>query len=467
VSEFVPHAYQERVIERMLRQERLGLLLDPGLGKTPTTLEAFRRLHAVCEAARLLVVAPLRPAYTVWPEEARKWAQFRHLKVHVLHGKGKTEAALEEGVADVYVINSEGLGWLALQRWRWPDMLAVDESTKFKRLSAQRSRLLRQTLRHVPRRHIRTGTPAPNGIEDLHGQINILDDGLALGRKMKDFREKFCAPVPVGDNRWEWVVRESQIPEIYRRIEPLVVRLDARDYLELPEKVVTEVVVDLPSKARALYDTLREELVIELNEGSVVALNAGSLTAKCRQVANGTVYLSDDGEVSSRSERRSAQIHAEKTNALSELVEELGGKPVLVAYEFQHELPAIKQALRGIVGGEVPHLGGGVSAARGVELERAWNAGRLRVLLVHPQSAAHGLNLQAGGAHIIWYSLPWDLELYDQLNGRLWRQGQQAERVFIYHLVARRTIDGIVSRALRRKAASQDALCQALRGPDE
>jgi SNF2 family DNA or RNA helicase len=456
-----PHPYQVRVVEEMLRRERLGLFLDPGLGKTAITLEAFRRLWADCIVSRLLVVAPLRPAYSVWPSEATKWTQFRHFRVHVLHGKGRTGAALARGVADIYVINPEGLPWLVEQRWEWPEMLAVDESTKFKRVSAGRSRYLKRILPNIPLRYILTGTPSPNGYDDLHGQIRILDDGAALGATLKEFRENFCALVPSGRDYQDWEVRTAAKPEIERRIAPLVIRLDARDYLQLPEKIVVDVPVALPDQARGLYEKLRKELVLRLAEGDIAAVNAGVLTAKCRQVANGSVYLTEAGEPSADRTRAWSEIHTAKAQALADLVEELG-KPLLVAYEHHHDLEMIRRALHPLVG-DVPHIGGGVSAERGAALERAWNEGRLRALALHPQSAAHGLNLQAGGHHLAWYSLPWDLELYDQLCGRLWRQGQAAERVFIYHLVTRKTVDEWVSRALRRKAGDQSALLDALR----
>lgn len=462
MTAFVPHAYQEDVIERMRRQERLGLFLDPGLGKTAITLEAFRRLREDFEVSRALVVAPLRPCYSVWPAEAAKWDQFRDLRVRVLHGAGRCAAALRDD-ADVYVINPEGLKWLVRQRWRVPDMLVVDESTRFKRKSARRSALLDKVRGRFARRYVLTGTPAPNGLADLHGQVRILDDGAALGDTMEEFRAKYCAPVPTGAGYWTWKVRTSKEPEIYRAIEPLVVRLDARDHLDLPDLVTVDVPLRLPARAREIYDRLQRDMVTHLERGDVVAQNAGALTAKCRQVANGSVYLTPEGEVSDREERRWEVVHRAKAEALADLVEELGGKPLLVAYEHRHEVPVIRQALRPILGADAPRIGGGTSAAEGLRLEREWNAGRLRVLLVHPASVGHGMNLQAGGAHLAWYSIPWDLEWYDQTVRRLWRQGQGAGRVVVHRLVAEDTVDGVVAAALRRKDATQASLLDALR----
>mgnify|MGYP005850616963 CR=1 FL=1 len=464
-SEYVPHPYQERVIDRGVRDARLGKLLDPGLGKTSITLEVFRRLRAQFEVSRLLVVAPLRVAYSVWPHEAQKWAQFRELRVHVLHGDGLHPHWLEQDAADVLVINPEGLEWLAHQRRaRLPEMIAVDESTKFKRTSAKRSRILKHLLKRIPhRRYILTGTPAPNGLGDLHGQVRILDDGAALGDTLKEFRERFCSYVPNGTPYGGvWEVRTSARAEILRLVEPLVIRLDARDYLDLPELVRVDVPVRLPPAAAELYARLRHDLVVQFEAGAVVATNAGALSGKLRQVASGSVYLTPDGAVSEAPTRRWEVIHDEKARALVDLFEELGGKPLLIAFEFEHEREVIRRALKPIAG-EVPVIAGGVSAKRGAELERLWNAGRLPVLLVHPAAAAHGLNLQAGGHHIAFYTSPWDLELYDQLIGRLYRQGQQEDRVFVHHLVAQGTIDERVSAVLRRKGRDQGDLLEALR----
>jgi SNF2 family DNA or RNA helicase len=309
------------------------------------------------------------------------------------------------------------------------------------------------------RRYILTGTPAPNGLGDLHGQVRILDDGAALGGTLKSFRERFCSYVPNGFGG-DWVVRTGAREEILRRVAPLVVRLDARDYLELPELVHIDVPVRLPAAAAATYGRLRDALVLELEAGAVVASSAAALSGKLRQVASGSVYLTPDDEVSDAPTRRSAVIHDAKTRALVDLHEELGGKPLLVAYEFEHQRHAIVKAF----GRELPYIAGGVSAARGAELEREWNAGRLPLLLVQPQAVAHGLNLQVGGSRLAFFAPIWDRELFDQLIARLWRQGQAADRVFIYHLVAVGTAERRVAAALRAKGVEQGAFLEALRG---
>lgn len=469
------HAYQETTVEHLVRQPRCGLFADPGLGKTAMALEAFRRLRDAGRARRLLVVAPLRPCYSVWPAEAGAWADFAGLRVHVLHGKGRTEAALRAG-ADVYVLNPETLPWLVGGKvgekreypghWRgWrdrPDVLVVDESTKFKRYTANRSRFLQKLLPDIERRYPMTGTPAPNGLMDLHGQVRIIDDGAALGRTLEEFRCEFFVPIRT-DYGWDWRPRKDAAERIYKLLGPLVVRLDAQDHLDLPELVKVERRVPMPSRVRGLYDRLRREMVVALERGDVVATNAGALTSKCRQLASGVVYLNDAEEIQAGPSKRWDLVHTAKVDALVELVEELGGKPLLVATEFRHEVTVIQNALRTRLKVDAPYVGSGMSAKRGKAALDAWNEGRLRVLLVNSQAAAHGLNLQAGGHHLCWYTPTWDLELYLQLVARLWRQGQESSRVFLHHLVMERTVDERVVRVCGRKNATQDDLLEALK----
>lgn len=458
------HEYQERVVQRMVAQPHLGLLLDPGLGKTAIVLEAFRRLRSWAEVSRLLVVAPRRVAYSVWPREATKWRQFSDLRVHVLHGAGRTDAALAADF-DVYVTNPETLPWLAerADRWRFPEVLAVDESTKFKRITSGRSKNLRKLLGFFARRSILTGTPTPNGLIDIHGQQYILDRGATFGPHIGDFRADYFVSLPTGQGgtRHKWVPRRGTTQKIYDKLAPWVVRLDARDYLELPELVNVSIPIDLPEVAREKYKRLRDDLVLELEGGDVVATSAGALTGKCRQVANGSVYFSEVGEVTTRRTRRWGRVHDEKARALESTVEELGGKPLLVGFEYKHELTVIRERLARVVG-RVPSLDGDTSDAEGVRLEKAWNRGELPVLCAHPLSAAHGLNLQEGGHHLFWYSIPWDLELYDQMVRRVWRQGQ-AERTFVFHAVASGTIDETVMRVLAKKSRDQQELLDALK----
>jgi SNF2 family DNA or RNA helicase len=467
---FVPHQYQEEVIRRAIEQERLGLLMDPGLGKTATMLETFRRLREWLDVSSVLVVAPLRCCYSVWPPEMAKWTQFEGLRVQVIHGATRQQEFLRG--ADVYVTNPESLRWLEQQRWSWPEMLVVDESTKFKRASSGRSETLRRMLGHFSRRYILTGTPAPNGLEDLHGQILLLDGGRALGRAVEDFRENWEVQVPTGERgHRKWRLRRGATEDIYKRIAPLVVRLDASDHLDLPELVTVDVPVAMPPETRDLYEQLQNEMVLRLEGGDVVAFNAGALTAKCRQIAGGSVYTTPDPtkpqgwSVSNNSEswvQEVVNLHTAKQDALRDLYEELGGKNLLVSYEFRHQLPLIRAALEPLTGQPLPHIGGDVPARVGERLAAEWSAGKLPALAVHPASAGHGLNLQGGGHHLCFFSIPWDLELYQQLIARLWRQGQ-SERVMVYRLMAERTVDQIVARALDRKDGDQTDLLDWLK----
>lgn len=472
------HLYQERAAARMVRDPHMALFADPGAGKTATALEAFRRLREAGEVERALVVAPLRVATSTWPEEPLEWAEFRDLRIQVLHGAAKDESALERD-ADIYVVNPEGLAWLIGHRpgtkdpktgktkrgrfkwgpwakWRQrPDMLVVDESTKFKNPDSERWRILRRALDHFARRYIMTGTPSPNGLEnDIWGQMYVVDRGESLGETQGEFRGRYCAPIPNDRGYHDWVLRTGAEQMIYRALRPRVLRLESADLVGLPDLVVTPVRVRLPERARWLYQELRDELALELETGDVLARNAGALTSKCRQLANGAIYVEDD-----LGNRVGAEhVHTAKLDALEDLLEERGGKPTLVAYEFRSDLEAIKRRL-----GDPPHIGGGVSAARGKELVAAWNRRELPVLLIHPASAGHGLNMQKGGNAMVWYSLPYDLELYDQAVGRIYRQGQRHERVFVYTIQARGTIDETVAETLRRKSRTQADLLAALR----
>lgn len=442
---YTPHAYQRTAIRFMVSQAAGGLFLDPGLGKTSTTLAAFKILRDKGYVRRLLVIAPLRPAHSVWPGEAAKWDEFRGLTVAVLHGPRKGDLLRSD--AEVCAINPEGLTWLAQQ----PeidsfDMLVVDESTRFKHTNTQRFKTLKSILPKFPRRYILTGTPAPNGLLDLFGQIFILDGGAALGKYVTHYRMTyFDNPDHQG---WAWVPRPGAPAEIYKRLEPLTIRMSAEDFLQLPDLVFNTVEVDLPPAARAAYDQMENLMVAQLAGGTVVAANAAGATNKCRQIANGGIY--DGGE-------KAPAVHYAKLEAVGEIVEELGGKPVIIAYEFDHDRERLQTLYPG-----APYIGGGVPASRFRDIEEAWNRGEVPVLLAQPQSVAHGLNLQKGGSHLIFHSLTWNLEDYDQIIRRIYRQGQES-RVFVHHVVARNTVDSVILKMLAAKDRTQKALLSALK----
>lgn len=447
----------------LVSKPAFGLFLDPGLGKTSIVLAAFTLLRRAGVARRMLVVAPLRVARAVWPVEAAKWADFADLRVVVVHGKDARErlARLQED-ADVYVINPEGLVWLeglSRRAWKfWPEMLVVDESTRLKHTRRKRFSALRKLLPRFRRRYVLTGTPAPNGLLDLFGQVLLLDCGKTFGPYITSFRREFFTPT--GFKGYRWVPQPDAEERIFRKLRPLVMRLSADDYLDLPKLVETDVRVDLSAEARRTYDRFAEDLVVHLREGRVTAANGGAATSKLRQLAGGNVYL-DGSEEWARGRRRKARaevVHTAKLDALEELVGELNGQPALVAFEFRHE----RDAIRARLGKDLPSIDGETSPAATVEAIEAWNHDALPVLLVQPQAAAFGLNLQAGGHGVVFYALGWNLEYHDQLVRRLYRMGRQRP-VFVYRLIAAGTIDRTVARVLAGKDHTQRRLLHALR----
>lgn len=461
VSErWVPHSYQKKAAKWLVEHPAAALFLDPGLGKTSITLAAFKALRRAKQAERMLVIAPLRVCYSVWPGECRRWKEFNDFKVVVLHGKDK-EAALQED-ADIFVINPEGLNWLLVPK-RFNklkvDTLVVDELTKFKHPRTARFKKLKGFLNKFRRRWGLTGTPAANGLLDLFGQMYVIDGGYSLGKYITHYRMKYFRAID--PNGWKWVPQEGADEKIYERLSKLALSMSAEDYLELPELMHGNIVVELPPNAQRIYEELEDELITKIEENLVVAQNAAAAAVKCRQVANGGIYLDATEETPATSGVREWEhLHDAKTEALVELVDELQGQPLLVAYEFQHDAQRIVEAL----GEDVPVIGGGVSAKESQRIVDEWNAGEHRVLVGHPQSIGHGLNLQSGGArHICWYGLTWDFELYDQFIRRIWRQGSRADRVFVYHIIAEGTVDHLVLRALGSKNRKQKALFDALK----
>lgn len=452
-----PHAYQKRAVKFLIERGGAGLFMDPGLGKTSCVLAAFELLRRKRMVKRMLVVAPLRVCRLVWPAEAAKWKDFAHLKVSVLHGKEKNTRIDDD--ADVHVINPEGLPWY-LERARrsglpWPGMLVVDESTLFKNPKSKRFRLLQSVLFRFRRRVILTGTPAPNGLQDIWAQVFLLDAGASLGASFMRFRQRFfLESLP-----YTWALRRGAEKEIYDLLSNTVLRLDEDDYLELPPLIRVDVPVELPPQAMRTYRELESEMRVMLEDStSVRAASAAALTTKCRQLANGAVYV--DGDESQHEYGRAWRaIHDAKLDALEEVLEELSGKPTLIAYEYDHDALRIMERF-----GEMPAIGGlfPMHEDDEAELARRWNDGRVPQLLVQPSSASHGLNLQRGGRALVWFGLTWNLEHYDQMVKRIHRQGQK-KRVFLYELVARGTVDMDVSGALRRKHRTQRALLDALR----
>lgn len=412
----------------------------------------------------------------MWPKEIEKWTEFNDLKVVVLHGKNK-DKVLEED-ADIYVINPEGLDWLlkvkkektstgktkvALDLRRWKqlgfDTLIVDELSKFKNTNTNRFKAIKLILGTFGRRWGLTGSPASNGLLDLFGQCFVIDQGRTLGPYITHYRMKYFNPTYDG---FGWEIREGAEEEIYERLAPLALRMAADDYLDMPQLVENNIRVDLPDDVQAIYDQLEEDLIAKVGDGVVVAATAAAASIKCRQVANGGLYL--DPEVEAlvkvpRTKREWVNLHTEKVDALADLIDELQGSPLLVAYDFAHDLDRLQEKL----GMEVPYIGGGINATRSAELEKLWNAGKLPVLLGHPQAMAHGLNLQEMGHHVAWHSLNWDFELYDQFIRRVLRQGNKSKRVFVHHIMANNTIDDAILGSIKAKKRGQNALFDALK----
>lgn len=453
---WTPQPYQERALGMMMEQAAVGLFLDPGLGKTSTCLAAFTLLQNAGAVSKMLIIAPLRVCYSVWPQEVEKWDDFNHLRVSILHGPGK-EAALDEE-ADIYLINPEGLKWfLDPSAGRFErvgaDVLCVDESSKFKATTSQRFKLIRPRVQSFSRRWILTGTPAPNGLADIFGQVFLLDMGAALGRYITHFRNRWFYQTGYGG--YTYSPKEGAYDEVTELIRPLSLRLSAKDNLEMPELRVGgrwDIHVDLPQGVMGLYKQVESDLVAQVSSGDIIAMNTAAAGTKCRQIANGAVYTTDLDDPSSRDWQ---PLHDEKLLVLSSLVEELGGAPLLVFYEYEHDKERIMNMLN------CPCISG-TSAAAGRELVQQFNDGTLPVLLAHPASAGHGLNMQEACSHVCWFGLTWNLEYYQQAIDRVYRQGQK-HPVTVYRILAKNTLDEVVAERLLEKEVTQDRILDALR----
>lgn len=463
--QFVPHAYQRAMIKWLLSHPSAALYADPGLGKTSVTLKALQLMRKAGGVHRALVIAPMRVCQLVWTHdeggELAKWSDFADLRVSLLHGKDKDDAA--EADADLYVINPDGLKWLiesghlARLLKSGVDTLVVDELSAFKHPQTKRFKQLKPWLGRFKRRWGLTGSPASNGLLDLFGQAYVIDGGHALGRYITHYRHQFF--LPTGYGGYTWKPQDGAEERIYATIKSFALSTRAEDHLDLPELVEQNLWVTLPERARRIYDQLEEDLLVYLDGKTVTAANAAVASGKCRQVASGGLYLDDTDDTSVTRSRRVEHVHDAKTEALVDLIDELQGSPLLVAYEFDHDLERIRKAL----GKNTPAINGHTKTAETAALALAWNRGELPVLCGHPAAMGHGLNLQACGHHVAWYSLTWNFELYDQLIRRVYRQGQKS-RVVVHRILARNTVDDCVAKAISSKRGCQDALLNALRG---
>lgn len=441
---YIPHDYQTRAKDFILEHPKAGMLLEMGLGKTVITLTAIDVLiNELFEVDRVLVIAPKRVAEDTWTREHAKWDHLRHLRVSKVLGSPEQRRRALAVDADIYVIGRDNVVWLVEQcRQDWPfGMVVIDELSSFKNPQAKRFRALKKVIPKASRVVGLTGTPSANGLMDLWAEIYLLDRGERLGHTLGAYREKYFRPgARNGYVVFKWEPLRGSREKIEAAISDICISMSADDYLTLPKRIDNLIPVKLSPQEMKQYKTMEAEQLLHIDDEDVVALNAAAVMTKLLQIANGSVY-SHEGNV--------VRLHDAKLEALLEIVDTTDS-PVLIFYSYKHDLAAIKAAIPG------------ARTLDGPEDIAEWNAGRVQVLLAHPASVGYGLNLQEGGHVIVWYGLTWSLELYQQANARLYRQGQD-KPVIIHHLIAEGTVDEQVMRALQEKDMSQAALMAALK----
>ena len=441
---FIPHAYQQYAIQHIETHKEAALFLDMGLGKTVIALSAIWDLaFDFFEVSKVLVVAPLRVARDTWPAEIEKWEHLKYMTYSVVVGteEERRQALLKKAL--VYIINRENVDWLVSKSevpFRF-DMVVIDELSSFKSHTSKRFKSLLKVRPQVKRIVGLTGTPSGNGLMDLWAEFRLLDMGKRLGRYISHYREAFFEP----DKRNQMMVfsykpRPGAAKEIYQLIGDMTISMKSLDFLPMPKLIKNEVHVKLSPAERKVYDELRKKMALSIEGKEIDAANAAALSGKLLQMANGAVY--DDNH-------KPIRIHDRKLDALEDLVEAANGKPILIAYWFKHDLARMKERLS-------------IREIRSSKDITDWNEGKIAVAAIHPASAGHGLNLPQGGSMLVWFGLTWSLELYQQTNARLWRQGQK-NMVIIHHIVAKGTIDEQVMRALKRKDRTQEALINAVK----
>lgn len=439
---YEPHNYQQFATDFILEHPISCLMLDMGLGKTVITLTALWQLALDSfDVSRILVIAPKRVAEDTWPKELSKWEHLSGLDATLVMGtQAEREVALRQQTF-LYIINRENVSWLVTNHpWDF-DMVVIDELSSFKSNQAQRFKAMKKVRPLVSRIVGLTGTPAPNSLLDLWPEMYLMDMGQRLGRFIGGFRDRFFTP----DKRSREIIysykpREGAEEAIYDLISDICISMKAVDYLDMPELIMNRVEVSMDSREQIIYDDFQRDMVVNLHGEELDAVNAAVLSGKLLQMANGAVY----GE-----NHKVLRIHDRKLDALEDLVEAANGKPLLVAYWYEHDLQRIKARFKN---------------ARCIDTTQDiddWNAGKIPLALIHPASAGHGLNLQDGGCTIVWFGLTWSLELYQQLNARLWRQGQK-HTVVIHHIITKDTHDEDVLRALEKKDTRQSALIDAV-----
>ena len=436
------HAYQRRAVSFIKDKRRCGLFLDMGLGKSVSTLTAVRDLLDSFSISKVLIIAPLRVANSVWAQEVLKWHHLKNLRVSVCTGSEKQRLTALQMNADVYVINRENVEWLVTRTKNWSfDMVVIDESSSFKNSSTKRFKAIRKILPYTEYMVLLTGTPSPNSLLDLWSQMYLIDFGQSLGRTMTAYKQRFFEQDYMG---YKFTPREGSAEKIHALIGPSVIHMSAEDYLELPERIDLIERVELPTNVQTIYRNFEVTLLAELEDGEEIeAMSAAVLANKLLQFANGGIYTGEGGVWSS--------VHSTKLDALAEIIEDNPNENILVAYNYRFDLERLQAKFPDAV----------VLDKQEETIER-WNRGEIKMLLAHPASAGHGLNLQHGGSLIVWFGLTWSLEYYQQFNARLHRQGQ-TKPVKILHIVAKKTIDERVLRVLSMKNATQKQLLSALK----
>lgn len=448
--EFKPHPYQQYAIEYIEEHPTAALFLECGLGKTAITLSAlYSLMFDSFEVKRCLIVAPLRVARDTWPAEIEKWDHLKGLTFEVAVGDEKTRiAAIKNAMRNntrIVIINRENVPWLiANTPWIY-DMVVLDELSSFKSSKALRFKALRKIRPRIERIVGLTGTPAPNGYMDLWAQFRILDQGERLGKFITHYREEYFTLDPFKKFA-DYEIKPDSAKRINDKISDITVSMQALEHLKMPELLKQQEVITMSESEYGRYQELKRKKVLQLGDEKVTAKNAAALCGKLSQLANGAIY-DEDGKI--------LEVHERKLDALEDLIEEANGKPTLVAYWFKHDYERIKKRIPG------------VREIKTSDDIKDWNDKKIKVGLIHPASAGHGLNLQQGGSYMIWFGLTWSLELYEQTNARLWRQGQKSQTVVIKHIIAKGTVDEMIYEALINKHVTQSALMNAVRAQIE
>lgn len=439
-----PHSYQEYAIKFIESHPISALFLDMGLGKTSITLSAINNLlFDSFEVRKVLVIAPLRVARNTWCDEIKKWDHLNNIKYSIVVGTEKERISALNEKADIYIINRENVDWLVNKsEYKFDfDMVVIDELSSFKNHQFKRFKSLMKIRPKVKRIVGLTGTPSSNGLMDLFAEFKVLDLGERLGYFIGQYRNTYFKPDKTnGAIVYSYKPLPNAEESIYEKISDITVSMKASEYLKMPELVISNYQVEMSEDEKKQYDEMKKNLICEIKDGEITVSNAGSLSNKLSQFANGAVY--DD-------EQNIVEIHSRKLDALEDIIESMNGKPLLVAYWYKHDLQRIKKRF------DVREIKTGKDIAD-------WNKGKIPVALIHPASAGHGLNLQQGGSTLVWFGLTWSLELYQQTNGRLYRQGQK-NTVVIQHIVTKGSIDEQILKALERKNKTQEDLIEAVK----